>query len=74
MSVCEDFPCCGHEFGCCPSYDETGSQTDMKCTCGVSLPIDNGSSLCDDCLNDEYDDYGVNTGKYAVFEDRYYDA
>lgn len=21
VSRCEDFPCCGHELGCCPSYD-----------------------------------------------------
>ena len=20
--MCEDFPCCGHEQGCCPDYDE----------------------------------------------------
>jgi len=59
MARCEDFPCCGHELGCCPDFDEdTGRQLNMKCTCGATLPIDNPSSLCNGCLNpsDEYND------------------
>lgn len=59
--MCEDFPCCGHEQGCCPDYNpETGQQLNMKCTCGATLPITNRSSICDTCLrrmdyeNDEY--------------------
>ena len=53
MARCEDYPCCGHELGCCPDYDEeTGEQLNMKCVCGATLPIDNGSSLCDGCLHD----------------------
>ena len=49
---CEDFPCCGHEAGCCPNYDESGVQTDMVCVCGARLPIDNPTSCCDSCLRD----------------------
>jgi len=48
---CEDFPCCGHESGCCPDFDpETGRQLDMKCTCGASVPLTSRSSLCGPCL------------------------
>lgn len=59
MSRCEDYPCCGHESGCCPQYDENGRQAEMRCTCGASVPIDNRVSICDSCLGrdeDEYDD------------------
>lgn len=53
---CEDFPCCGHELGCCPDYDpETGVQLNMKCVCGAKLPINNRSSICDGCLIDPDD-------------------
>jgi len=49
---CEDFPCCGHESGCCPDFDpETGRQLDMKCVCGASVPLSSRSSLCQGCLN-----------------------
>ena len=48
---CEDFPCCGHESGCCPSFDEDGRQLDMKCTCGASVPLDSRNSICDNCLD-----------------------
>jgi len=51
MSRCEDFPCCGHEPGCCPDYDESGKQLNMVCTCGAILPIDNRYSICDACLS-----------------------
>lgn len=50
MPRCEDFPCCGHELGCCPSYDNTGRQLDMVCTCGAQLPVSNRYSICDTCL------------------------
>jgi hypothetical protein len=61
---CEDFPCCGHELGCCPDFDESGRQIDMKCVCGASVPLTSRSSLCGPCLSapdpdgDGYDDYG----------------
>lgn len=58
MSRCEDFPCCGHEAGCCPDYDESGKQINMICTCGAKLPINNRYSICDSCLNDLDGDEG----------------
>jgi len=48
--TCEDWPCCGHEQGCCPDYDEEGNQLNMKCTCGATVPIGSKSSLCKGCL------------------------
>lgn len=57
---CEDFPCCGHEPGCCPDFNESGEQINMKCTCGATLPINNRYSICDGCLsqgNEREDDY-----------------
>jgi hypothetical protein len=57
MARCEDFPCCGHELGCCPDYDKTGKQLNMVCTCGTHLPINNKSSICDTCLNRNDEDY-----------------
>ena len=57
--TCEDFPCCGHEAGCCPSFDlETGEQLDMKCVCGASVPLTSRSSLCAGCLSSSDDDEG----------------
>lgn len=56
---CEDFPCCGHEAGCCPDFDpETGEQLDMKCTCGASVPLTSRSSLCASCLKNDDDEGG----------------
>jgi len=58
--ACEDYPCCGHEAGCCPDYDESGKQLNMVCVCGAKLPVDNPSSLCDHCLSHDPDDpYGA---------------
>lgn len=57
---CEDFPCCGHEAGCCPDFDESGKQLNMKCTCGATLPIDSRFSICDSCLNDGEEEFGDN--------------
>jgi len=50
MAMCEDFPCCGHEAGCCPRFDESGRQLDMVCVCGARLPVDNPTSICNACL------------------------
>jgi len=49
--MCEDYPCCGHEAGCCPDYNEAGEQLNMKCTCGATLPRKSRYSICDSCLN-----------------------
>jgi hypothetical protein len=48
--MCEDFPCCGHEMGCCPRFDDAGRQLDMVCTCGARLPVNNPTSICNGCL------------------------
>ncbi len=53
MARCEDYPCCGHELGCCPDFDENGRQLNMICVCGAKLPIDNPSSICDACMRSE---------------------
>lgn len=53
---CEDFPCCGHENGCCPDHDESGRQTNMRCTCGAVVPLSSRFSLCASCLNDDEDE------------------
>ena len=58
MGYCEDFPCCGHEAGCCPDFDESGNQLNMICTCGAKLPVDNRYSICDSCMRSEDDDDG----------------
>lgn len=57
MARCEDFPCCGHEAGCCPDFDESGRQLNMICVCGAVVPIDSSSSLCPSCLNSDPDDF-----------------
>lgn len=70
MSHCEDFPCCGHELGCCPDFDpETGRQLNMKCTCGATVPL-GGSSICRGCLYGPEDDEAYDD-PYAFFDDDY---
>ena len=76
MARCEDFPCCGHELGCCPNYDEAGRQLDMVCTCGARLPVDNRFSICDSCLGDDedryaYDEYDGQPDEYTEWQDYY---
>lgn len=64
MARCEDFPCCGHELGCCPDYDkDTGAQLNMVCVCGAKLPINSQFSICNGCLHDPAD-------RYDDFDDR----
>jgi len=50
MARCEDFPCCGHEQGCCPDFDDTGKQLNMRCTCGAVVPLHSRSSICTPCM------------------------
>lgn len=64
MPHCEDFPCCGHEPGCCLDFDEeTGEQLNMICTCGARLPVNARFSICDGCIrrmnreDGEYEDW-----------------
>lgn len=52
MARCGEWPCCGHESGCCPDYDpETGEQLNMKCVCGATVPLSSPVSLCEFCLD-----------------------
>jgi hypothetical protein len=60
---CEDWPCCGHEFARCPNVED-GEQTNKVCICGEEVPVNNRSSLCDECLQDARDDFD------DYFEDR----
>ena len=56
MARCEDFPCCGHELGCCPDYDpDTGEQLNMVCVCGAKLPVNSPYSICAGCMRDPED-------------------
>lgn len=58
MARCCDFPCCGHELGCCPDFDpETGKQLNTKCVCGATIPLNSKYSICDSCLHCEDEDY-----------------
>lgn len=50
MAYCEDFPCCGHEDGCCPDFDANGRQLNKVCTCGKKLPLTSPSSICRMCV------------------------
>ena len=53
---CEDWPCCGHEAGDCPSQDAQGNEV-WKCAgCGGRLPRNSSSSLCKRCLRNMHDD------------------
>lgn len=56
---CQDFPCCGHEMGCCPRFSESGEQLDMVCTCGARLPVNSRYSICDGCLRAGDDEDGI---------------
>lgn len=67
MAMCEDFPCCGHEMGCCPRFDDAGRQLDMVCTCGTRLPVNRKYSICDRCLRMEDD--GCYDDEDESFED-----
>lgn len=55
MPRCEDFPCCGHEAGCCPDFDESGRQINMICVCGTKLPLSSRYSICEGCMRDPDD-------------------
>lgn len=57
MSRCEDWPCCGHEDGCCPDFED-GRQINMKCVCGAVLPLEARSSICDACLRRAWEEDG----------------
>lgn len=48
---CEDWPCCGHEAGDCPSRDpKTGKDVYSCAGCRGKLPPNSRSSLCPRCI------------------------
>lgn len=82
MARCCDFPCCGHEPGCCPDFDESGRQLNMICTCGAKLPVNNRYSICESCLNRDDDNFDGHfcdereddfDGDSGEFDDREFD-
>ena len=67
--ACEDFPCCGHERGDCPTLDSKGRERWTCVECGKRLPVSAPSSICGSCQRAmdrrrDYDgddqDYGMN--------------
>jgi len=47
--ACEDFPCCGHEAGDCPTLDSKGRPRFTCVCCGKRLPRNAPSSICAKC-------------------------
>jgi ribosomal protein S14 len=67
--ACEDYPCCGHEAGDCPTVDEKGRERWTCTECGRRLPLNSPSSICKRCLrrldrrgSEGFDDYGMFEG------------
>jgi hypothetical protein len=50
MARCEDFPCCGHTSGECPTVTKTGRLVYRCCECGGKLPSSATSSICRRCM------------------------
>jgi len=48
--ACEDFRCCGHEPGDCPTMDSKGRARWTCVGCGKRLPLKAASSICAKCL------------------------
>ncbi len=74
MARCEDFPCCGHENGCCPDYDASGKQLNMVCTCGAKLPVNARYSICNSCMKGIGDIYDEPTWRDLEYPDDYDDV
>lgn len=51
MARCEDYPCCGHEPGDCPTIDSDGNERWTCVGCGKLLPVNAPSSICDRCMS-----------------------
>ena len=47
--ACEDYPCCGHEPGDCPTVDSKGRERWRCVECGKPLPLTAASSICKTC-------------------------
>jgi len=50
MPRCEDYPCCGHEAGDCPSHRADGSEVWTCVECRKKLPRNARSSICNSCM------------------------
>ena len=46
---CEDYPCCGHEQGDCPTLDAQGRERWNCVECGKRLSLKALSSICSPC-------------------------
>ena len=49
MARCEDYPCCGHEPGDCPTIDSKGRARYRCVECGKTLSTRATSSICAKC-------------------------
>jgi hypothetical protein len=47
-NLCEDYPCCGHSNGECPSQNDESIKVCIDC--GKTLPQDSTSSICYSCF------------------------
>ena len=47
---CEDYPCCGHEPGDCPTYDSKGRAVYRCAICRRQLKPGATSSICQPCI------------------------
>ena len=54
MARCEDYPCCGHEPGDCPTYDKDGNERWTCVFCGRRLPLKSSTSICRRCQRRHY--------------------
>jgi predicted amidophosphoribosyltransferase len=48
--MCEDYPCCGHERGGCPSRTRSGKEIYRCVECGKNLRANASSSICAKCI------------------------
>jgi hypothetical protein len=71
--MCEDWPACGHEQGCCPDFNDEGRQTNMVCVCGAKVPISNRYSLCDSCMRRDAEEEANDGYPGSAFFDEEYD-
>ncbi len=53
MTVCEDFPCCGHSKGGCPKT--VGGKRDSQCSCGTTASVNVRTDFCKDCITAIFD-------------------
>jgi len=48
-TMCEDYPCCGHEDGGCPVVGEDGTERFRCACCSVLMPPQATSAVCQPC-------------------------